>query len=549
MAQRNKMIESTRANSLMFKREVPSGDGSGGKTKRRKKDLVRSGDSHTARAMPAGSETMMDLQNKGFVEVRWDQMETCRQFMLTESVVSLASRIATQNLLSGGMLFTAGDRFLTGSINDAYNTIWSSFLTNCLKSMWLYGFVVVALKTHPNPLIKQQPFVVDLAQARVFVKHHIEHTRDYVVIDTSQCKTDPSAGGMLGGVVMTDIMVFEFEAPDLTGSLTSVVLQCYTKRDTLNHLLQAEKDAVDQNSRPLMVMENVVPTMGNDSTDDAVLNREMTEAGAFKGLGVRFDDLVQRHLQVTDELSHLKANISRAQGTYRSGGLGFVHADMRGDTHVNGKLMLPQNYRLARSVEAKEPSNLLAMLEEYQELVSAMFGVPRSMFVPTSLQRGANPETRYMFSQGQRYLKNLILPLLTTVFRFIHETDVEEEVAVSLGDTKFDDASFVSKMSQSTQMSVQLPGLPDIEHLVQLYEMGALTYTAFVDMVGKIHQIPRHAFHQGAAQVPGHVKLSMSSTSIAGVKSGAAAELEKVKAMYAPKPASSSAPKKPNKKK
>jgi hypothetical protein len=471
--------------------------------------------------------------------------------MVQESVIRVASNISIAQLMGGGITFTMGENTMQGPRAIVYQQRWTSFAEDVMRSIWMYGFVAVGIR--PDADYVGWPYALDMERVRVFVKRSYTRQATYIFHDAN---TDddvvPDHAKVIHG-----LRVFEFEAPDWNGQLQSVVMQAWFSKDAINHLEAAEKTAVDQNARPVVYLENTQPPEPN--AIPVFANHANTEAMEDR-MGLR---------NVRDDISRLRAYMSNNRGaavngtqlddllTQRASTAGLVQSSA-----LNERVRLPRGYRVARAQEAKEPTNLMPMYEAYGGIVAALFRVPHSMWAQFSGTRSNNnPDARIMYNEGQRYLKQLLAPLLTSVFREVYsEALVMAEEHVLIGkerkrlreaadevrrlrkkrkkssapsdngsdseesehedlrrshdetDDKYIQEGGIStldldELREMTDVQVVLPGLPPEDSLSQWHEIGLLTHEAYIDTLSKLHAIPLWFFHTHKPVIPAHIML------------------------------------------
>ena len=439
------------------------------------------------------------LREDGFVEINSEQMAISRFTFENETVLKVAARIAITEVMGGGVLITLKGKTLTGRLAEVQEQIWADFASKVLKNMWMYGFVVVGSQEHPD--LVGIPYVVDLELARVFIRRSINGNADYAVFDTS-AQSNPTA--VMEPVPMLDVRVFEFEPPNSWGNLRSVAYQVWQRRDTLNHLLLAEKAAVSQNAQPMVLLQDTTPRQNE--------------------LGPISDMTSEAHLRMLGQISSMQETIASISCTVNNNRGALTNPQNARDLSVAGGIKqammqnplfneavqpisqptryLPQGYAVARGPEAREPSNLMDMLTNFEEMVGALLGVPRSFWAQFSGQKSSNsPDARLMYRSGQRFIKQRLAPLCTSVARWIN-TDAMAEAVVKEKEAQY--ISSVDDLISEIDIQVIFPGLPPEEELKEMFDVGMLSEEAYVTYLSKIHGIPLSHFNK-AQTLPKHV--------------------------------------------
>lgn len=483
------------------------------------------------------------VMSEGFVEISPRDLQAVRRFYDQETVVKVASGISLSRILGGGLLFTLGEKVMDGTMATIFQQLWSTFAENVMRSIWLYGFVAVGIR--PHPVVKGVPFALDLQRVKVLMRRNYDGTAEYLFYNTDRAML----GAYMEPTEIHGLQVWEFQPPSWDGHLRSVVRQAMIKRSCLDHLEAAEQKAVALNSCPVVHLEDTTPP-------------ETTAIRRFENTpSVNLESQQQIVGALMDELTVAKVQAQR-QDVRKFLGSSNDLSETRPRTRY-----LPRGYKVGRVSDAKEPGNFVFMTESYEELVGALFYVPRSTWAQFSASRSANnPDARLMFDDGQRSQKQMLSSLLTTVFRSIHEADLlaievtkgflpsrakptsrkrkheetsEKPRTAAAEDTdddnhekaqkrlkaqgytyeKLPESSSSSKLKldavastdgdTSSQgqyvLQVLLPGLPPQDTLMQLHEIGVLKQSALVETLSKIHCMPIWQFHKDKSQLPVHV--------------------------------------------
>lgn len=203
----------------------------------------------------------------------------------------------------------------------------------------------------------------------------------------------------------------------------------YQRRDTLNHLIDAEKAAVDQNARPMVLLQDLTPKPADTSLmADASSSRLLTQITSMQ----------QSLAQITCAVSNNQRTLQNPQTEEDFSVVGGIRQAMLQSPLFSEALQpsrnptryLPQGYSVARGPEAREPSNLMDMITNFEEMVGALLGVPRSFWAQFSGQKSSNsPDARLMYRSGQRFVKQRLAPLCTSIARWIHSEHLAEAVA------------------------------------------------------------------------------------------------------------------------
>lgn len=504
-----------------------------------------------------------ELLERGFVEVSAEELRQCRNVMLGENVVRVASGIATAEMMGGGMQFSMGEKLLTGPLAMAYQHTWSKFATDVMRSLWMYGFVAVGVQ--PDAHLGAKPFALQLDEVMVLLKRSYDGRAQYVFFDTATALYDMNTEPKM----IPNLTVYESDPPTSRGSLVSVARHVIAGKETLQHLEQAERAAVLQNSHPTVSLESTLPPQDLSTT---------LFSGSTDRPGQTNDQAIAK---VMDEVARIRTHLGNTQNLHTDGTREARLYNLLQQSPATAGLanelsrtapmrFLPRGYRLATGPQAQEPTNLSYFYEAFEEHVGALFYVPRSFWAQFSASRsGNNPDARQMFNTGQKYHKQLLVPILNSVFQNIHgeglrqaqllrtkqqlkqakrkldavygksraskdeisetssvgearrrETDAEkaedeEESAAAKYQTEA-----VETLSTLSRVQISLPGLPPERTMMHWYELGLMRHSALISCLSKIHAIPEWYFNTQQAELPPYVKQTMTKPDANGPTSG-----------------------------
>lgn len=473
----------------------------------------------------------------GFVSVNEEECEQMRRLFATNVLLQTAFHFTVSGLLSGGVVI---EHKVVPRRNDNdrawYSENWGRFTSDLIYAFWLYGFAVVM--SEPDPRYISVPRVVPMELVHVEVRYDLYGSRTYRV--SAQARPGSFAGasgdmsqwvlGAPGSRVLRDVMVYEFDAPDMHGHLrsrtsvllgelalteriTDLYLRTCAKRADIPLVLEAMSDSYDQKNirpaetQPGLGMLNPVPSVMNEY--EYLAERRVVDAARLMNAGLTPD------MQLASEVK---------TATTRQG---------------HTVVQLPRDRRLVSQLLPEAPKEILDMRHELVLRVGALFQVPlASLFGANKLAHRVSNSTEVdvsmeLFSQQQRELKQTLVPILKDVFveaylRQLVALSVAQAARLKEAEKAEEDATADSWSETETGSSeketpkkkrgakyeaadpeavsneveraledlvVLLPGLPPIQETMKLYAMGLLKYGALKTYVSTVYGIPDSHLH------------------------------------------------------
>jgi hypothetical protein len=463
-----------------------------------------------------------DLPAWKFKEVSKAQIQAVDALFCAESLLRTLSEISLAGLLGGGVLFRRKGFSLQSSSKALYADAWMRFIRELTLQLWKYGFCGVVCVPHPT--LKATPHCIDPHQVRIHIHTNVVGQNQYIFTK----ERDPEGGSVqapflgkedalpttgLGHVFLDEpipgVIVLEMDPPDRYGMLQSKATFAWRERQFLSHVMRAEAMAVSGMANPLLVVEK----------NQVKFRPDLQPAGTV-GLQNRTGQAAVDHAQRLAERNHGPAVVEAAllnaghqiQQTHTRNQFGTFAQDLAllsdelGDpaaTHLatfaafGDNAPMTQRLRLREEetghthTQPREPQHLLDILIGYEERLGGLWGVPRSMFAHTQGGHGTDdPNGREMFKAAQRQLRQIIIPMLTNLFRHIysakHHLDI---VALNTADT-------AAKASEETDMEIVLPGMPPFEILREWWLQGVLKFEAYRDYLANMYSMPTTDFHE-----------------------------------------------------
>jgi len=154
-------------------------------------------------------------------------------------------------------------------------------------------------------------------------------------------------------------------------------------------------------------------------------------------------------------------------------------------------LQLARNSKIGRQLAAQDLSLVLEHRAQCEELVGAMFGVPRGMFAQSTYTRAIkNEEAIIMFQRSQMSLKLKLQAFLLRMYYEIYGHHHIREVLSEVGENN-------AMEDQETAMAtITITGVPAPSTITNLYYEGSLKYEAYVQLTASMYGIPQSFFNK-----------------------------------------------------
>ncbi len=424
-----------------------------------------------------------DMVNSGiqFSSLDIKAIRHCMRALDTECTLKTVSGIVINELLSGGLELYRKGFVLTDQARHFYVNAWSQFVRQLLRSMWSTGIAIVTTEAHE--VFKAIPHVLDLSQLAVRFSSDRYGIRHYIVYDPSTNAwtsafdgtfKGASVGAFGQGAPLSGLQVFEMDPPHPSGTLQSKVWSLLPLVELQYSQLASDSDVLSQRRKPHAFLVE-------SAEYNRYYNAQLSQA---PGINPSLATLEPGFPYTTADDARSRSRV-----------LGHR-------TSAASRVIETPHYRFQRIDEGlevvfaptqEEPRHLEIVLNIVEERVGAAFGVPRSMFSRTHASlRTATAESaaQTLFKDTLRALKNVIIPIMNTVFLSIYRSDFQRDTAlVALSDNIANEADLTD-----ASVSWNFPGSPDIDVITQLYREGVLTRRFYIETLSHKYCIPLNQF-------------------------------------------------------
>jgi len=474
------------------------------------------------------------LSDSEFVLVDPEQIELCAQIYDSDSLIKVVTSVMLNSILGGGLDLVRPGFTLRSTAKAFYSRTWIRFVQDLMRSLWAFGFAIVA--TEPHPVYKAIPHVmrIELLQVAVCarasehscvrvcqvrmvcdiwnVRHYTVHTRaqggGFQFLGRTSgrqlgMRASHQGAGQGTETPVPDLMVFELDPPSPTGQLQSRVHSLMADIMYYRYMLQVDWHALHRRAEPVVVTTKEYKPYDRDG--EPTIMAQYAQAGVAASHASMVEPLSIKQQEQRDAVRaqldaiRMARRLPPGANALPVGG----HMPRAAANDVVGPASGPWEGMLRRfDVEpgrdvhdppkAEEPTYLMEMRICMEERVGSLFGVPRSMFSRYSGQDPRGEQSgRFLFTEASLSWKNNIIPILTTVFAKIYASEFLDDAAqIALSDNiDLGDAMAVCNVAW------QLPGVPPPSVITELWREGSLKREAYLNFVSHLYGLPMSAFN------------------------------------------------------
>lgn len=429
-----------------------------------------------------------------FTEIDSDDVKRIDDAYQDSSLLRVATSIAINGLLSGGILFERAQGVFPKEFeSQALQQAWSDWLRDLILSLWKYGFAL-CLKEY-DPQLLGVPRVLNLDQLKIRFHEDPYGHRFYA----AYARVDQDHDAMLfaGGALSTvspytqeipvrGVFVCEWDKPARSGQLRSLIKSCLPDIGVYNCNVDYYLAAARRLSNPPIVTQFVAPDYSMEQETYMV---QFEPIGRVQNGPVTLAKPKPKDDKANEEIKQKACNmdVSPDPGITTSSILRSHYAPLANRVRT---IDLPPNRQVARQDLPSIGVDIHNHRVELEERISAVFGVPRSMFAESQRSRTGSVENEMMFMQSQRDLKQRVLPFCYKMYNMIYG---ELHLLRSIADTT---SLGTTPAFERNEVSITLPGVPPIESMMMLWQSGVLKYDATRQILKSAYGLPISFFNE-----------------------------------------------------
>jgi hypothetical protein len=410
--------------------------------------------------------------HSGWCYVNSIDVKDAEDMYRNNSQIRLPVDINLNALLGGGIQFGREGKH-SGELKEWSSAVWLTFISDALKALWMYGFVVWTWV--PQPGAGAIPCVVPLQKLEVMFKLNILGEPMWAIREMDSI---PSLFGNTQQTAppLNNFYVYTWHAPSAIGNLNSEVLSL---RPTFQYLEQLKRCAVIAEigkCRPAVITEEV------ETKQDVKLSGVFSETD----LQDNFTDEALTHYAA--RRTQFANTMPRDEFLNLTHEIRYMFESQFGD-HLGPRLDLPKHRKLARYPLPQAPGQIRELILLAQQNALMIFGIPPAMIQAESSKGKINLDmnAQAMYAHHMRNLKQKVLAMVHGVYSIIYGG---QHVADYLLKIPLTESADLTKAREAAHVTITMPGIPPESILKELYLEGTLKYEAYRQYMSANYSIP-----------------------------------------------------------
>jgi hypothetical protein len=390
----------------------------------------------------------------------------------TSSFMHLSRQMLLAHVALPGLSLEKQGRVYTPPLDvlDALSSHWASALPDVIDHVMVFGFVVIVLRLdtakrlYPYVLPPEtyEIKVVDGLEPSYEIYSHLELPKDVLVYDHFGAK--PASDGR-----------------NIT--LTSTYMKCFEKLEFLRQLRGSCIKMELQKSTPQYFAE-------------------MHETTQDRQEGVDFDYYVaddasetREHAQFTRNQSNIKI-LQQHQQMYDAM-LSDVRNEGVGPNNLKDIVQLPSGHRIVHTAQNTARQDIVQLHKIIQEELCTTIGVPRALLVADSQFKSSTEGVEAVFQNTIDWWRERLSILFTDLYTKVYV--LPNNVNTS------NKRMYRDKLKNEIKViiNVKVKHVPvDMEMLQKLYEVGVITWDAYIDGCASVTGLQRSSMNSAPPSQP-----------------------------------------------
>jgi hypothetical protein len=430
------------------------------------------------------SDSPFPRDGEEFIRLAYDQFHLLDIVYRTDAKVRASFETLARHIFGGGMEVNKPGFEVTSDIQALFDGPWLRFCRDAMLHVFTYGFVLVRMRDGEVPMAIN-PLEFDIT----VVRRHDGHRFYRLISRVSPVGgTWPGVHSMALSRPVQDIIVFEKNAPDFMGRLTSIVPALLQTNSILNLMLSCAVKAQMRQAVPPLFLEHVP-----ESLDQRELQRDIGVPGNNHHM-----HMAMIHGDAEADVQMVQDNEERVR---RSNLLGLQNVDQPSDPitgdarypvddnglpFVNIPVSLPRHRRLVQNAPSESPPFLVELMHLSEEDVARVTGVPVGLFGSSRSNIAADLTMMNIFYATQQDHRMM---LSSVVNRLLHVAYGADNLMHMM--RNYDDQLTVSENLKQHDFKVSFPGLLDPEILNMFQDRGCMHWDQWCTYTAKYYGIPR----------------------------------------------------------
>jgi hypothetical protein len=392
--------------------------------------------------------------------------------------------ITMDNVLAGGICIKVGDKYLDNTESSFQQQIWGNWIRDMVRNMWKYGFSFWLIKE--DLIGRKYPSVIDMNM--VVVKMYLNAASDcrFVLYE----RGSPSLGAGTHSAPILDARCFCWDRPSYRGELRSKMYAVRGPLQYFNSICTYTIDGIRGQTHPPLVFDPVEAKHNSDDLNYDHLPQLIGRIRRDNDPAAMQVDPVTAAETKRQVATCFALNNAQVAGAHVLSVMETHDSDEQKLTNV---IRVPKNYRLTNPNIAQQPREFETFRRMFQEDLASLFGVPVNMFNPQVSTRNGDESSRETFHAKQRILKQQIIEMMTDAFYIINVEESELNALISK-DVSDLSSEAIQNTRKNHQIMIELPGIPNDDHMRTLYLEGSLKYEYYRMFMARKLCMPLEAF-------------------------------------------------------
>lgn len=436
----------------------------------------------------------MPQHDEEFVRLEPKQFELIDAVMTRSVAVRASFETLARHIFAAGMSVTSKAFPVTEAMTAAFNGPWLRFCRDCLLYVFAYGFVLVRLRPDTGVPVALNPLEYEITIVR-----KPRSVRLYRLMERPSFSNNVQGWPTKMRKPVNDVMVWEKNAPDFQGCLTSIVPTLMQLASFQNLMVACASKAELRRAVPVMFLEHVpegadakiqamdvgIPGNNNMMYQDALAQ----EAGADMARIQDNEERVRRANVL--RLGNLDSDIDPVNGQMR------YPVDENGLPFYNIPVPIPYHRRLAQNTPSESPAFLLDLMKFTEADVAKVTGVPAGLFDTAQSNVASNITTMNIFYATQQDHRMMLTTIVGDLLSMIyHGEAIWNAFTQYNADPK---AKHPREHLLDNSFQISFPGLLDPEILNMFQDRGAMHWDTWCGYVSRYFGVPRD--HLSAKQL------------------------------------------------
>ena len=383
----------------------------------------------------------MNFLNDDRVLIDTKSLESMHRMFVNTAAIRSAFEAIRHGLFNGGLKLSHPKYETTDELADDLRRYWLPWLSDVLRDLVKYGFVVCAFDKDMHPYV--------LEPGQLTIVMYTDGVAKYSVMKRRAGKLEE----------LKDVYVYQRDRPSLDGTPTSLLMSLYQTLATAHHYTQCAVVSEAQRSNPVHYVESVSKRGEDHGISDVVALED--------ALNSAHERKVRENDAILHTVNRANANLEEVARSVCNDPKSMVDGQAICKGNYGQYIPVPTGHRLVQTSSAESPRDLINLFKMRDEHISRVLGVPGAMFSQSSSRGGATVSFQ-LFTETLRNWRATLSEVMLLVYYGYSKLD---NVTVHFGNT-----------------------LP-VERIDDFYKRGMLPYSEWKRMMSAHYNIDESVFN------------------------------------------------------